>query len=434
MRILFVSNLFPPRARGGYEQWCEEVAVALAARGHQLCILTTRAAGASALAEDADQPFPIYRLLQAEVEGGLGRTMARLVRGTAQVETQNQQHIDRIVQSFQPDAGLIWGMWNVGRSAPQRLEALLGDRIGYYFCDYWASLPSAYVQRLQEPARHAGLQWGKAALARSLLPQLAAQANVELRFPHPVCVSRAVRDILVNRGVPIEGAQIIYGGTALAEAGDRSGDLAEPLGGEPLRLLYLGRLEPIKGVHTLVEAMRHLQGLPVTLDIVGGGEPDYVAELAGYVQQHGLSATVRFAGSVARAQVPEIMTQHHVLIFPSQWEEPFARSVLEAMAAGLAVVGTTTGGTGEILVEGQTGLTFAAGDSEELAGQIRRLVHDPALRRRLAVSACRLVRERFTLGRMVDELESTLHLMAAMPAPPAPMQAPGQATVRRNGS
>ena len=47
MRILFVSNLFPPFGRGGYEQWCEEVAHALAARGHSMAVLTSNAGAAS---------------------------------------------------------------------------------------------------------------------------------------------------------------------------------------------------------------------------------------------------------------------------------------------------------------------------------------------------------------------------------------------------
>jgi glycosyltransferase involved in cell wall biosynthesis len=124
---------------------------------------------------------------------------------------------------------------------------------------------------------------------------------------------------------------------------------------------------------------------------------------------------------VARAQAPHVLAEHDVLIFPSEWEEPFARSVLEGMAAGLTVIGSTTGGTGEILVEGQTGLTFTAGDSQELARQIGRLAQDPALRRRLAANGRSIVTRRFTLQRMVDELEAALVAIAGQTAP-APAQ------------
>jgi glycosyltransferase involved in cell wall biosynthesis len=420
MRILFISNLFPPFARGGYEQWCEEVALALAARGHTLCILTTPPADPhGATISDAGQPFPIHRLLRTEVEGGLGHTVRRLLAGAAQEEQANLRHVDAVVQGFQPDAGLIWGMWNISRRVPQRLEILLGERLGYYFCDYWPTLPNAYVQRLQEPARRKWLQWGKEALARYFLPRLAAHADVPLRLPHPICVSQAVRDILIARGAAVQDAQVIYGGTALAEPGAA---IPPTPGEQQLRLLYLGRLEPIKGVHTVIDSLRCLGGaVPVTLDIVGAGEPDYEMVLRTQVQEHGLEAMVRFTGPVARAQAPHVLAEHDVLIFPSEWEEPFARSVLEGMAAGLTVIGSTTGGTGEILVEGQTGLTFTAGDSQELARQIGRLAQDPALRRRLAANGRSVVTRRFTLQRMVDELEAALVAIAGQTAP-APAQ------------
>jgi glycosyltransferase involved in cell wall biosynthesis len=343
------------------------------------------------------------------------------------VEQANLRHVDTVVESFQPDAGLIWGMWNISRRVPQRLETLLGDQLGYYFCDYWPTLPSAYVQRLREPARRRSLQWGKAVLSRWFLPQLATSAGIPLRFPHPICVSHAVRDLLIARGADIRDAQVIYGGTEPAEFADAAGDVARPQPSDPqLRLLYLGRLEPIKGVHTVIHALRRLAdsvpaSVPVTLDIVGSGTPDYASSLRALVQESGLENSVRFLGPVPRAQVPLVMAEHNALVFPSEWEEPFARSVLEAMAAGLAVIGSTTGGTGEILVEGQTGLTFAAGDSEDLARQIRRLAQEPALRCRLAAGGRAVVCSRFTLQRMVDELEAALGAMAGEVLPtPAP--------------
>ena len=423
MRILFVSNLFPPYARGGYEQWCEEVAHLLAARGHQLAVLTSRrgvsqgtAARDGSPPEDGagEQPLNVQRVLQAEVEGGLAETTWRLLRTAPQIEAENLAATRDLLASFQPDAVLIWGMWNINRSVPQQIERAAGSRVAYYFCDYWPSLPNAYVQRLQEPARHAPLQWFKSVLSRVFLPRLEARSAPPLRLEHPICVSHAVRDILVERGVPVAHAKVIHGGTQVEEFATSPAP-APPEA--PLRLLYMGRLEPIKGVHTAVQAMQQLGSrAPVTLDILGGGAAEYVAELQGAVTQGSLQERVRFIGGVPRAQVPSVLAEHDVLLFPSEWEEPFARSVLEAMAAGLVVIGTTTGGTGEILREGETGLTFAAGDAERLAAQISRVVDDPALRERLREAGRRTVRRHYTLERMVDDLERELQSIA-QPAP-----------------
>jgi glycosyltransferase involved in cell wall biosynthesis len=103
-----------------------------------------------------------------------------------------------------------------------------------------------------------------------------------------------------------------------------------------------------------------------------------------------------------------IYNQHQVLLFPSIWEEPFSITILEAMACGLAVIGTTTGGSREILVDGENSLTFAAGDSKALAGQIERIMIDPDLRSNISKVGERLVREKFTLDRMADQIEQCL--------------------------
>jgi glycogen(starch) synthase len=178
----------------------------------------------------------------------------------------------------------------------------------------------------------------------------------------------------------------------------------------------MGRLERIKGVHTVLHAM-HLIGNapPVTLDILGSGDADYVAELHALTAAGALQERVHFLGSVQRSMVPAILAQYDGLVFSSEWEEPFARAVLEAMAAGLPVIGTTTGGTGEILIDGETGLTYGAGDADRLAAQILRLAADPALQQHLSETGRRIVRQRYTLDRMVDELESALYAIAGKP-------------------
>jgi glycosyltransferase involved in cell wall biosynthesis len=106
--------------------------------------------------------------------------------------------------------------------------------------------------------------------------------------------------------------------------------------------------------------------------------------------------------------MPAILQQFDVLVFPSIYEEPLARIVQEAMAAGLVVVGTTTGGTKEILKDGETGLTFAPEDADYLAEQIARLMNDHDLFCRLAQAGRQTVLENFTLVRMVKEIEAYL--------------------------
>jgi glycosyltransferase involved in cell wall biosynthesis len=362
----------------------------------------------------ADLPFAVHRVLHLEVEGGMANTALRLLRASQRLEQENLALTQKLLDTYRPDAVLIWGMWNIGHTVPQLIERNAGSAVAYYFCDYWPSLPSAYVQRLQEPARRGNMQQVKSLVGRYFLPRLVATEPVHLRFEHPICVSRAVRDLLTSRGVEVAHAQVIYGGTSVAETSGNDG-LHERSSG-PLRLLYMGRLERIKGVHTVLHAIHSMGSQPlVTLDILGSGDPDYTAELHTLISAGNMQERIRFLGSVPRAMVPAILSQYDALVFPSEWEEPFARTVLEAMAAGLPVIGTTTGGTEEILVDGETGLTYSAGDSEQLAAQILRLAVDPALQHRLSETGRRVVRQRYTLDRMVDELETALHAIAGKP-------------------
>ena len=179
-----------------------------------------------------------------------------------------------------------------------------------------------------------------------------------------------------------------------------------------MKLLYAGQLVQHKGVHTAIEAMGRLvnekEADQVSLTLVGSGHPDYEAYLHGLVERERLHNYVTFLPSVPKNEMPAIFQKFDVLIFPSIYEEPLARMTQEAMAAGLVVVGTTTGGTQEILREGETGLTFAPEDVEGLAKQVVRLSTDPDLWCRLAQAGRQSVLEHFTLDRMAQDIEDYL--------------------------
>jgi glycogen synthase len=144
-------------------------------------------------------------------------------------------------------------------------------------------------------------------------------------------------------------------------------------------MLYVGRLSAEKGVHTAISAFDYLSKRDkegITLEIYGRGSNEYENVLKSHVVEKKLEDKVIFHGAVSHQEIPRIMSEHDVLVFPSEWEEPFARTVLEAMASGLVVIGTTTGGTCEVLCDCETGLTYPPGDAASLAKQISRLRWD----------------------------------------------------------
>jgi glycosyltransferase involved in cell wall biosynthesis len=351
------------------------------------------------------------------------KTAVRFVRDRRRLEADNLAAIDDLVASFEPDAALIWGMWNVPRSVPARVEHLFGSRVAYYLCDYWPSLPSAYVQQCLSPARRAIARVPKRLIGGTLATRLSKYPTEHLRFEHPLCVSAATRGALVAGGIPVEHARVIYGNARCQPFVAAAHSRQPPRHGQ-LRLLYAGRLSPEKGIEVAVRALAHLEDCPdVRLDIVGEGNPAYVAELVALIRRLGLDKRATLRGRVPRGDMPTTMAAYDALLFPSEWEEPFARIVLEAMASGLVVIGTPTGGTPEVLIDGETGLTFPRGNSTLLANQIRKLLVDPRLASRLASIGQRQVVERFTFERTVDELEGSLAEIGAPNQRLAPVHA-----------
>jgi len=168
---------------------------------------------------------------------------------------------------------------------------------------------------------------------------------------------------------------------------------------------------------TAVEAIGHLvqalKLLDVHLTIVGDGSPEYVRSLKNRVSQLRIDSLVTFRKWISRDQMPGLLKQHNVLVFPSIWPEPLARMVQEAMACGLVVVASKTGGTPEIISHEQNGLAFEAEDGSGLAFQLARLFNHPGLWQRLSRAGRETIKQRFTLDRMVGQVESHLSQVAA---------------------
>ena len=136
-------------------------------------------------------------------------------------------------------------------------------------------------------------------------------------------------------------------------------------------------------MHTAIEALawlsRHAEGSQISLDILGAGHPQYEDRLQRMVNEYKLGDRITFHRPIPRAQLPDFLANFDVFVLPSVWEEPQARISQEAMASGLVLVGTLTGGTKEILVDGVNGLAFVRENAEELADQLMRLAHDAVL-------------------------------------------------------
>jgi len=401
MRILFLSNFFPPARPGGYTQWCHEVAERLAERGHNVGVLTSRYELEKAPVGEQN----IYRLFHLEGDLDYYEPIHFFTQWKKQ-HRENLACLENTVRDFAPDLIFIWGMWSLSKALPALAERLLPGRVVYYLSDYWPVALDMHTTYWQLPARRWPIQLLKRVLSKVAMSMLAKESQPDLKLEKVICVSNRVRDLLVEAGLPIEHACIIHGGTDIERFLDvRKRDYRS----RPLKLLYAGQLVQHKGVHTAIEAMaklvKELRTGQIHLTLVGSGHPDYEAVLRELVDTSGLSDYITFHGPVSKDEMPALLQQFDILIFPSIYEEPLARMTQEAMVSGLVVIGTTTGGTKEILMDGETGFTFAPEDADGLAKQVTRLILDPDLCYRVAEAGRQTVLENFTLDKMVQEIE-----------------------------
>jgi D-inositol-3-phosphate glycosyltransferase len=166
---------------------------------------------------------------------------------------------------------------------------------------------------------------------------------------------------------------------------------------EDRMVLYVGRIEPLKGVSTLIEAMSCLkfkdQSGPVHLAIIGG-EPDVTPEEMSTEMAHlqklsdelAMDQTVVFLGKRGQNTLPYYYSAAEVLVMPSHYES-FGMVALEAMACGTPVIASDVGGLGFLVQDGETGYTVPDGEPDKLCGKLTLLLGDHALRERMGQRA-----------------------------------------------
>jgi len=407
MRLLFLSNLYPPYEIGGYEQWCHEVAVSLRERGHEVTVLTSRYGLNGTPLDEQDIIRTLY--LQADVHYYKPLDFF-LHRGRR--ERANQEELRKVLADKEPDLVVIWGMWNLGRDLVHYVEQCVPKRVAYYISSYWPNDVDIHEEYWRMPARRPVTELIKRPFRSLALAQMRRQGYPPaLRFEHAVCCSHYVRDTLVQANKLPPTASVLFGGID-PEQFLRCAESRTPAEGGLLRLLYFGSLFPHKGIHTAIEALGLLQqrGLAhrVRLSILGAGHPSYEAQLRDLVDNLGIGAHVEFLGRVPRDEIPSWLRYFDVFLFTSHWPEPMARAVMEAMAAGLLVIASEVGGQVEMLKHGENSLTYPAKDGQALANCLQQVLDDPLLVPKLARAGQQSVLERFTLKRMVDDLEAWL--------------------------
>lgn len=364
VRILTVGNMYPPHHYGGYELVWQSAVRHLRDVGHEVHVLTsdTRTAAVS-----CDPPY-VHRELRWPLIDGSFAPLSR--RERIRLARHNHRVLARRLREEQPDVVAWWSMGgltltmleSVRRSGVPAVAFVHDDWLDYgRWADGWLHMFSE--------------RWVKLAPAAERLVGIPARVAFGAAATY-VFVSEHTRHHAESQGLGLRH-------TAVAHSGIHA-DFLRPVapGGWRWRLLYVGRLDPRKGVDTLLEAMPHLPR-QATVQLAGGWSSHEERRLRRSAERLGVASRVSFLGQFDRHRTVGAYGAADVVVFPVLWEEPWGLVPLEAMARGRPVVATGRGGSAEYLRDGQNCLLFPAGDAHALAAAVQRLAGDSALRSRL---------------------------------------------------
>lgn len=351
MRVLMLSAAWPPAGRGGYEGHAAQTAAGLARRGHRVLVLTAREGCGEELVVGAVEVRRVLERFEADASWP-GWTGAR------GAEKANRRALAREVARWRPEVACLWRMAELSMSLVTEHGLPAVGVCG----DAWL---------LEGPPRD---PWARAT-GRPGPVTLAGAARW-------LFVSAHLRDRVARELPQVADAPVVHPGVDLAALPARGA--APEWRGE---LLYAGRLSELKGVQDAVAALVRLP--EASLRVLGHGPPAVVGRLRAQAEALGVADRLALEGAVSPEALAAAYAQADAVLFPSRWAEPWGLVGLEAMAVGVPVVATGTGGSVEYLRDGVNALLHAPGDPAALAAAVQRLAGDAALRARLVAEGRR---------------------------------------------
>jgi glycosyltransferase involved in cell wall biosynthesis len=379
-RILLVTNLFPPEELGGYGRMMWEFAHGLVERGHDVRILCGSAAYLKKAPGDDEKALEARVTRGLRLQGEWKDGVTRALGGPAQLAAIAQGNAERVVRT----------------AREMGAELVLVGNLDFLGVDFLRALLHAGL-----PVLHA--------LANARPGYEVAEAPRDPRYWVAPCSHWNGRAFL-QAGYAAGRVETLYPGARI----DRFYRFFLP-DAQKLRIAYASLVMPYKGAHILIQALArlHRAGLDFRAEIAGDStDPAFLETLRSYIAEVGMQEKVTFPGFLGREALNALFARSNVLVFPSQFPEPFGISQVEAMASGLVVVSSGTGGAAEIVRHGQDGLLFPAADPKALAERLASLATQPELFRSLQTNGQRRATE-FSVDRAVLKIEQLADAMLA---------------------
>jgi glycosyltransferase involved in cell wall biosynthesis len=241
--------------------------------------------------------------------------------------------------------------------------------------------------------------------------KIGAALYTGLFFTNTVTVSDSVRQVLLRSGVAGKRVEVIHHGTNVEIFQNTSIDretmrASVGIDEHEIAIGIIGRIAQEKGHRFLVDALQTLKADNRLKIVVVGNGPDE-DKIKAQVANLQLEDRVVFLGF--RDEINNVINALDIVAVPSTWDEPCSAVIQQAMALRKPVVGTTTGGSPEMIVPNVTGVLVPPSDSSALANAIAELAQKPGLRAAMGIAGADRVETLFSLRVMVDKIEALYH-------------------------
>lgn len=359
MKVCFINSFYAPEEVGGAERSVRTLAEALVQGGHEaLVVCNGRTRESTRIAGVRVERLPIQNLYHPLDAGGKSALSKMLWHTVDSYNPMNDRLVRELLAGFRPDvlhtntlAGLSVRVWGIAKA--------LGLPIVHTLRDYYLVCPNTAMYKNQEPCGA-----GRCASCRMLsTPRISATKDVaavvgnsrfilDKHLAHG-CFAQASHHVIYNAYQPPAPVQV-----------------RAPLAGKPaIAIGYIGRLARTKGVEMLIQAYlairRERADLPLKLVVAGRGDADYEQSLR---DMAAVDSTITFLGQVKPEAFYE---QVDFPVVPSLWDEPLARVLFESFAHGLPVIASTTGGSPELIRDGENGWLFDPARPDALLDKLR---------------------------------------------------------------
>lgn len=419
MKILLGVHQFFPDYSSGTEVLTLSVAKGLIANGHAVRIYTGFPSSINNVDENifdryVFESITVHRFHHAYTPTGVQSSMIEI----GYDNQKSADHFGCILKEFRPD---VVHFFHLNRIGSRLIEVAHAANVPCYLTttDFWAVCPTA--QLLLPSGRQcdgpdslsancvghfaANKQRGFVPGLISHLPQSVLQTAVwaanmkyfpDFPFRHEVRaigkrldvnVSRLnlLRQILVPTAY-MRALLVRYGvSSALisirpfgVRAPGTKGHVRRFVEGQALRIGFIGTLAPHKGCHVLLNAVQHLSPGLVALSIYGRGD-EFQAYVDAMKTSSAATAGVAWKGTFPNDIIDAVLDELDVLVVPSTWRENTPLVVYSALSSRCPLIVSDVGGLTEVVTHGKNGLTFAAGDADDLRRQVLRLISEKNL-------------------------------------------------------